>query len=84
VVACWAGGGWAWSQGMGDFGSVEVCRSAASASMVGLSTTGFRRRVRGVETGVRLARFALRNFSKAETRAVPVSGVCVSCVFTAD
>jgi hypothetical protein len=54
----------------GDWGfwySLDVCRSAASASMAGVSTTGSHRRARDAETGVRHAPFAFGNFSRAES-----------------
>jgi hypothetical protein len=35
--------------------------------MAGVSTTGFRQRARGVETGVRPARFAFRTIDEAES-----------------
>jgi hypothetical protein len=64
------GGAAEWVLVAGDGGfwySLEVCRSAAGASMAVVSTTGFRRCVRGAETGVRPVPFAIRNFSRAES-----------------
>jgi hypothetical protein len=58
VVAAVAGEGRFWY-------SLEVCRSAASASMAVVSTTGFRRCVRDAETGIRPVPFAFRNFRRA-------------------
>ena len=49
-VRMFAGGGGFWY-------SLDVCRFAEGASMAGGRTTGYRRRVRGVEIGVRTVRF---------------------------
>jgi hypothetical protein len=71
VVAAVAEGGRFWY-------SLDLRRSAASASMAGVSTTGFRQRARGAETEVRRARFAFRNFSRAESAgsaSIRVAGV---------
>jgi hypothetical protein len=45
--------------------SFEVCQFAVGASMAGVCTTGYHRRVLGAETEVRLVRFAFRNINKA-------------------
>jgi len=58
--------------------SLEVCRSAAGASMAGVSTTGFRRCVLGVETGVRPVRFAFIIISAAGSAGS--ASIRIACV----
>ena len=47
--------------------SLDVCRSAEGASMAGGTTTGYPRRVRDAEIGIRAARFVLQNISREES-----------------
>jgi hypothetical protein len=62
------GRGGSGSRGRGGFWySPDICRSAASVSTEGVSTTGFRRCVQDAETGVRYARFAFITINEAES-----------------
>jgi hypothetical protein len=73
--------GWTRRRGRGFWYSLDVCRSAAGASMAGVCTTGYRRRARGAEIGARTVRFvfgiinAAGSAGSASIRAV--RAVCI-------